>query len=187
MGLDATNPVFGGLRTTKAQTRLPFCADWSAPLLFTYWKVSYLNLLQANFNFLASLCSWGDWFESRFVWNPEDMFCRDKAHMSHDIKMSVNQVKTHISLASAQSDQPLMSALTKRESIIPQRAHSEDWSDFGHTHFVVFVVSCHSSIVTNQFPDDGTLFSGPLNYGNTIIWHKLLCEQRHNPWICLFV
>ena len=27
------------------------------------------------FNFLASLCSWGDWFESHFVGNPEDRFC----------------------------------------------------------------------------------------------------------------
>ena len=30
-------------------------------------------------NFLASLCSLGDWHESRFVRNPEDRFCRDEA------------------------------------------------------------------------------------------------------------
>ena len=30
-----------------------------------------------NFNLLASLCSWGDWFESHFVRNPEDRICRD--------------------------------------------------------------------------------------------------------------
>ena len=34
MGLDARKPVFGGLQTTRAQTSLPICADWSAPLLF---------------------------------------------------------------------------------------------------------------------------------------------------------
>ena len=28
-----------------------------------------------NFNFLASLCSCGDWFESRFVGNLKDRFC----------------------------------------------------------------------------------------------------------------
>ena len=28
-----------------------------------------------TFNFLASLCSRGDWFESRYVGNPEDRFC----------------------------------------------------------------------------------------------------------------
>ena len=26
-------------------------------------------------NILASLCSWGDWFESQFVRNPQDRFC----------------------------------------------------------------------------------------------------------------
>ena len=32
-------------------------------------------------NFLGSLCSWGDWFESRFVVNPEDRYCRVEAHL----------------------------------------------------------------------------------------------------------
>ena len=32
-------------------------------------------------NFLASLCSLGDWFETRFVGNPEDRFSRDAAHL----------------------------------------------------------------------------------------------------------
>ena len=41
MGLDARKPVFGDLRTTVR----------SAPLLFAYWKESYLDLLQANFQF----------------------------------------------------------------------------------------------------------------------------------------
>ena len=44
MGLDARKPIFGGLRTTQAQTR-------SAPLLFASWKVSYANLLQMKFQF----------------------------------------------------------------------------------------------------------------------------------------
>ena len=74
-----------GLRCEKTCIRLslgvceqlrlrPVCASsvWSVPLLFTYWKVSNLNLLQTNF--LSSLCSWGDWFEYRSVWNPEDGF-----------------------------------------------------------------------------------------------------------------
>ena len=51
MGLDARKTVFRGLRTTKAQTRLRIPAVWSAPLLFTFWKVSYINLLQAKFQF----------------------------------------------------------------------------------------------------------------------------------------
>ena len=34
-----------------------------------------------NFTILASLCSWGDWFESRFVRHLINRFCRVKAHM----------------------------------------------------------------------------------------------------------
>ena len=37
-----------------------------------------------NFNSLASLCSLGDWFETRSVGNPEDRFYRDEAHMFPD-------------------------------------------------------------------------------------------------------
>ena len=29
----------------------------------------------------ASLCSLGDWFETRFVGSPEDRLSRDKAHL----------------------------------------------------------------------------------------------------------
>ena len=38
VGLDARKPVFGGLRTTQAQTSLRIRADWSASLLFAYRK-----------------------------------------------------------------------------------------------------------------------------------------------------
>ena len=43
MGLNARKPVFCGLPTTKGQTSLCICADRSAPLLITFWKVSYLS------------------------------------------------------------------------------------------------------------------------------------------------
>ena len=36
--------------------------------------------------FLASLCSCGDWFESRFVGNPEDRFCRIEAQLISALK-----------------------------------------------------------------------------------------------------
>ena len=51
MGVNARKPVFGGLPTTQAQTRLCIRTDWSAPLLFAFWKVLYLNLLQAKCHF----------------------------------------------------------------------------------------------------------------------------------------
>ena len=51
MGLEVRKPVFGGLRTTQAQTSLPISIVWSTPLLFTFWIVPYLSLLQAKFHF----------------------------------------------------------------------------------------------------------------------------------------
>ena len=49
MGRDTRKPIFGGLQITKAQTSLCILADCLAPLLFAFWKVSYLNFLQAKF------------------------------------------------------------------------------------------------------------------------------------------
>ena len=43
-----------------------------------FGKYHIWSCYKRNFNFLASFCSWGDWFEIRFVWNPEDRFSRDK-------------------------------------------------------------------------------------------------------------
>ena len=45
-------PVFGVLRTTDMQTTsLHIRADWSAFSLFTFWKVSYVNLLHVKCQF----------------------------------------------------------------------------------------------------------------------------------------
>ena len=81
MGLNTSKPVFEGVRTTKAQTSLCIRTDWSAPVLFANLKESYLNLLKANFQFLACICSGAGWFESHFVWNPEDRFSQVTAHI----------------------------------------------------------------------------------------------------------
>ena len=54
MGLDARKPVFGGLRTTQAQTSLRIRAVWSAPLLFAFCKVQYLSLLHVQAKFHLS-------------------------------------------------------------------------------------------------------------------------------------
>ena len=40
-----------------------------------YSILRYVNLHKQNFIFVASLCSWGDWLEFRFVGNPEDRVC----------------------------------------------------------------------------------------------------------------
>ena len=51
MGLVARKPVFGILQTTQAPTSLRIRSVWSAPLLFTFWKVPYVNSLQVKFQF----------------------------------------------------------------------------------------------------------------------------------------
>ena len=52
MGFDGRKPVFRGVANNKDAHDQSTHADWSwAPLLFTYWKVSYLNLLQAKFQY----------------------------------------------------------------------------------------------------------------------------------------
>ena len=46
-----------------------------------YGKYHTLTCYKRNSNFLASLCSWGDLFESRFVGNLEDRVCRIESHI----------------------------------------------------------------------------------------------------------
>ena len=64
---------FRRMRATQAQTS----AVWSAPLLFAFCKVPYVNLPQVKFQF----SSWRDWLETRFVGHPKDRFSCDEAHL----------------------------------------------------------------------------------------------------------
>ena len=75
MGLDARKPVFGGLRTKKAQSDQRLCFS-----LFEKYHIETCN--KRNFSFLASLCSRGDCFESCLVGNNEYRFSCDAAQMS---------------------------------------------------------------------------------------------------------
>ena len=84
MGLNARKPVFGGMQTTKVQTDQHLC-------FIPFWKVSYQNLIHAIFfNFLASLCSWGDWFETSFVRKLKERFCYIEAHIVWFLWMTIN-------------------------------------------------------------------------------------------------
>ena len=80
MCLGVRKPVFVVLRTTRVQTSLRIRTVWSAPFLFTDWKIWYVNLLWASFNFLANVCSWAGRFGYDLVSNPEDKFSPVKAH-----------------------------------------------------------------------------------------------------------
>ena len=59
-----------------------------------------LTCCRWDFNFLTSLCSWGDWFENRFVGNPEDRFSHDEAHLSRNIRFPT---MWYVRLAKAQT------------------------------------------------------------------------------------
>ena len=74
MGLLATKPVFGGLGT---QRRRPACALAQSDQHLYYSHIGKYHIrtsFEWNFNFLASLWSWEDWFECRFVGNPKTGF-----------------------------------------------------------------------------------------------------------------
>ena len=62
----------------------PACASQQSDQRLCYWlfgKYHILTCYGRNFSFLASLCSWAGWFESHFVGNPEDRFCRVESHI----------------------------------------------------------------------------------------------------------
>ena len=46
-----------------------------------FGKYCILTCYKPNVIFLASPCSWGDWFDSHFNVNPEDRFSCDETHM----------------------------------------------------------------------------------------------------------
>ena len=64
--------------------RRPACASAQTDQRLCYSLCGKYNIqtcYMRNFNILASLCSWGYWFESRSVGNLEDRFCRDETHL----------------------------------------------------------------------------------------------------------
>ena len=69
----------------EQQRRRPACtsAQSDQRLCYLLFRKYYIfPCYKQNFIFLASLSSWGDWFESHFVRKPEDMFSRIAAHIS---------------------------------------------------------------------------------------------------------
>ena len=78
MGLDMGKPVIGDC---EQQRRKPACASAQSDQRLCYLlsgKYHIQTCYKQFFNFLASLCSWRDLFESRFVGDPEDRFCCDE-------------------------------------------------------------------------------------------------------------
>ena len=72
----------------KQHRRRPACASAQSDQRLCYslsGKYHMWTCSRWNFNFLTSPCNWADWFETRFVGNPEDRFCRDEAHIMSNL------------------------------------------------------------------------------------------------------
>ena len=81
LGLDARKPVFMSFGQHR---RRPACASAQTDQHLCYslfGKHHICTCYKRIFNFLVSLCSWGDWFESSLVGNREDRFSCDDAHL----------------------------------------------------------------------------------------------------------
>ena len=69
--------------------RRPACAYAQSDQHLCYSLIGKYHVqtyYRRSFDFLAGICSFGDWFESRLVGNPEDRFCPDEAHMKMDAR-----------------------------------------------------------------------------------------------------
>ena len=77
----------------EQQRRRPACASAQSDQRLccsVFGKYHFKACYKRNFNFLASPCSWADWFESHFVGNPEDRFCRDEAQLMYIKQLSLS-------------------------------------------------------------------------------------------------
>ena len=74
LGLDARKPVFMVCEQHRSR---PACASAQSDQRLCcslFGKKHMLTCYRWNFIFLASLCSWGDWFETPIVGNPKTGF-----------------------------------------------------------------------------------------------------------------
>ena len=72
------------LGVCEQHRRRPACASAQSyqHLCFSFFGKNHIKpCYRWNFSFLASLCRWGDRFETRFEGNREDSFSRDEAQM----------------------------------------------------------------------------------------------------------
>ena len=81
MGLGARKRLRGFANITDADQPAHPRSLISAFVIRFLKSIIYKLATDENFNILASLCSRGDLFESRFVGNPEHRFCRVEAHI----------------------------------------------------------------------------------------------------------
>ena len=84
ISLWASSPENLSLEVYERQKCRPACTSVQSDQRLCHSLIGKYNIstcYKRNFNFLASLCSWAGWFESRYYGNPEDRFSRDEAHL----------------------------------------------------------------------------------------------------------
>ena len=64
-------------------------------LISAFVKYHISTCFKRNFNLIASLCSWADWFMSRFVRNPKDRFCHDEAQIILYLGFVIDMIELH--------------------------------------------------------------------------------------------
>ena len=77
------------LGVCEQQRRRPACASTQTDqrLCYSLFEKCHISTCyKRNFNFLASLCSWGDWFESHFVRNSKAGFVATR----HKLNISIS-------------------------------------------------------------------------------------------------
>ena len=70
----------------QKQSCRPACTSAQSYQRLCYLLIGKYNIktcYKRHFTILACLCSWGDWFEYRFVRFIKDIFCHVEAYMAH--------------------------------------------------------------------------------------------------------
>ena len=70
MCLDKRKPVFGVCEQPRCRLACISAQSDQSHCHSLFRKKHIWTWYKQNFKFLASLCSWGDWFESRYYWKP---------------------------------------------------------------------------------------------------------------------
>ena len=132
-------PGFGGVRTTKAQTSLHI------------WKYRITSCYERNFNYLTSLCSWADWFQSNFVGNPEDRVSRVPAHTYEPVhEIWIYGIWNSEGLCKIAHPHSLANTFAKTYLI----SERHDFNEFGS---LCFLEACHKVSVQS----------------NSMVWEKI--------------
>ena len=119
---------------------------------------------------LASLYSWGDWFESHFVGNTEDRFCRDKANLPLPV---VVPLKTDWTDLHPNSFHPLYSSLW-----INSWLRTRTWTEC-HMHSIFCLIRCVDVSIFRRFD----VLTFRCFVFRCLVWHPSKRNMRGSRWV----